>query len=578
MDAMSITEILRLHLAAAGAFRSEKLILWLYQQRGGYRLSDDPGLAFRMEEPQILEALTTKTVFELSVHEKLKILHCLMHQILSFASVRDVIDERFVELGEARLELRGHQIAENKRQKALEEAEKQKRKEMRMQKKEGELKVQENKKDDGGKAASKKEDILPDAHLTERQRLAIQAQKEKEEKKRQKEEDLKREEVHEEERRILERIGDLQKACGIVFLGRDRAYRRFWALETLPGLFVEHDDDTVGPCLDQPTPLDPNAGPMDEETAMKKVAQILEARNQASPDEKSSSDKENDQTEEPKMADVTKTYSKKNPPTTPVLKQKILSAKNGALDVEGSSSTSGSETVQGTSGAETKIEVKEESQTSTEHKLTSPATSLPWGACVADQVNCPVHSTILPRTHWAYYSTAEELDQLIDALSSRGFRERELRDKLQNERDRLAKNFRKFVSLEIKERLSSDYAKVKDEDSSPSDHSSIASSADLQLRDQILELEEKLYIGTLGTLKVRDRTIWQKAIQDGDYDQQCDSLAWGGKSVQDTPFESRLQSAGTSRDQVRVLNGYNVVKYDTYVHIMPCFAESNRVS
>ncbi len=60
MDETSITEILRLHLEAAGAFRSEKLIMWLYQQRGGYRLSDDPGLHFRMEEPQILEAINTR--------------------------------------------------------------------------------------------------------------------------------------------------------------------------------------------------------------------------------------------------------------------------------------------------------------------------------------------------------------------------------------------------------------------------------------------------------------------------------------------------------------------------------------
>ena len=48
----SISEILRLHLESAGAFRSEKLIMWLYQQRGGFRLADDPGVAFRMEEPQ----------------------------------------------------------------------------------------------------------------------------------------------------------------------------------------------------------------------------------------------------------------------------------------------------------------------------------------------------------------------------------------------------------------------------------------------------------------------------------------------------------------------------------------------
>ena len=36
---------------------------------------------------------------------------------------------------------------------------------------------------------------------------------------------------------------------------------------------------------------------------------------------------------------------------------------------------------------------------------------------------------------------------------------------------------------------------------------------DLTLRDQILEMEEKIFFGTLGSLKIRDRTAWQKAIQ-----------------------------------------------------------------
>ncbi len=563
-------------------------------------MSDDPGLSFRMEEPQILEALTSKTVFELSVSEKIKIMLCLMYQILSFASVRDVIDDRFMELTEAKMELRSHQIAENKRQKAVEEAEKQKRKEMRLQKKEEELKAQENKKqeEDKGeeKGASKpeekpkkeekpvkKDDILPDAHLTERQRLAIQSQKEKEEKRKLKEEELKREEAYETEQCLLDRIADLQKACGISFLGRDRAYRRFWALETLPGLFVEHDDDTVGPCLEEPTRVDAGAGPMDEDAAMKKVAEILDARSNKSPDEKGSSDKENDQADDKKVMDVTKTYSKKggvaggggggSGAAPSVLKQKVLSTKNGTLDVEGPASAAASSTAAEAGPADDDdvviLEVKGESEGDSKKLLAGSSVAeesadkkpqappIPWGACLADQVNCPVHSTILPKTHWSYYCTTEELDQLIEALNSRGFRESELKDRLLGEKERLAKNFRKFGTLEMDTKLSAGDAKgaVQEEEeeetaSFSAGESSIASSADLQLRDQILELEEKVFLGTLGTLKVRDRTTWQKAIQEGSYDRQCESMAWGGKSVQDTPFESRLQSAGASRDQV----------------------------
>ena len=55
-------------------------------------------------------------------------------------------------------------------------------------------------------------------------------------------------------------------------------------------------------------------------------------------------------------------------------------------------------------------------------------------------------------------------------------------------------------------------------------------------------MEEKIYLGSLGTLKVRDRMPWRSAIQYGNYDRQTDGLAWGGRnstSTINTPFESR---------------------------------------
>ena len=294
MNEWSITEILRLHIASAGAHRHDKCNNWLYQQRGGYRLSDDPGLQFRMEDPQILEALTSHTVYELSVEEKIKILTCLMCQILSFATIRDEIDEKFNELREAKEELRQHQISENKRQRLVEEAVKAKRREEFMQKKEEKLKAQEKEnqlkqqKDEGkgkeneekvpnGDASDAKEikkkdsEPPPEVYMTERQRLAIQSQKEKEEKELQKKEDILKSQAYETERVLSDRISDLTAKSGRTFLGRDRGYRRFWVIDALPGLYVEHDDDFVGNCLPQPTPFNPTAVPLDEATALLRV-------------------------------------------------------------------------------------------------------------------------------------------------------------------------------------------------------------------------------------------------------------------------------------------------------------------
>ena len=74
-------------------------------------------------------------------------------------------------------------------------------------------------------------------------------------------------------------MSDVMGKSGRTFLGRDRAFRRYWLTESVPGLYVEHDDDTVGECQrDEPTPWEANPMPMDEERAMVKVKEIMEAR------------------------------------------------------------------------------------------------------------------------------------------------------------------------------------------------------------------------------------------------------------------------------------------------------------
>lgn len=57
-----------------------------------------------------------KTVVDLSVDEKLKILKCLMHQILQFGSIRDTINERNEKLKQAKNDLRSVQLTEKKRE------------------------------------------------------------------------------------------------------------------------------------------------------------------------------------------------------------------------------------------------------------------------------------------------------------------------------------------------------------------------------------------------------------------------------------------------------------------------------
>ena len=140
-----------------------------------------------------------------------------------------------------------------------------------------------------------------------------------------------------------------------------------------------------------------------------------------------------------------------------------------------------------------------------------------WGICIPDMDICTVHSTILPKTNWSYISTVEDFNSFIESLNPRGVRESDLREKLISEKDAIIKDFRKF-SNDIEPFINVDEKKGSRR---PSVHEAVKSEAsenisavyDIALRDQVLELEERIFFGTLGTLKIRDRAAWQAAIQ-----------------------------------------------------------------
>lgn len=100
---LTATEILRLHLLSSGARLNEAATKWRYQQRGGYMSEDDPGLQLRIKYPHILKALAIHNVNQLSIGDKLKILSCLIDQLLTYADVRDMVEEKLDKLRQVRL-------------------------------------------------------------------------------------------------------------------------------------------------------------------------------------------------------------------------------------------------------------------------------------------------------------------------------------------------------------------------------------------------------------------------------------------------------------------------------------------
>nr|XP_049595811.1 bromodomain adjacent to zinc finger domain protein 1A isoform X3 [Syngnathus scovelli] len=124
--------------------------------------------------------------------------------------------------------------------------------------------------------------------------------------------------------------------------------------------------------------------------------------------------------------------------------------------------------------------------------------------CCGPPVNRP--------NQWFFYSSVEELDQLLDALNPRGHRESGLKEALQQERERLQE------VLQACQR--SKYTCTDDPESSRSVPECTAAAETLmvgRLRDLLLDIEDRIHQGTLGTLKVMGRRKWRAALKTGNY-------------------------------------------------------------
>ncbi|XP_012735154.2 bromodomain adjacent to zinc finger domain protein 1A isoform X1 [Fundulus heteroclitus] len=114
---------------------------------------------------------------------------------------------------------------------------------------------------------------------------------------------------------------------------------------------------------------------------------------------------------------------------------------------------------------------------------------------------------------WSFYSSIEDVDQLIEALNPRGNRESSLREALVQERDKLQQllescDHNKYSLLTTQ----TDEAELSP-CSAPAD-----TLMEGRLRDLLLDLEDRIYQGSLGTLKVMDRQVWRSALEAGNYE------------------------------------------------------------
>ncbi|KAL3285826.1 hypothetical protein HHI36_000348 [Cryptolaemus montrouzieri] len=420
IDSLTVSEVLRIHLLSSGAKFQEAGERGRFGQRGGYCCTDDPGLFLRLYKPQILKSLAVKNVGQLKIKEKVAILTCLMEQLLTYADFRDTIEDRIEKNRQARVELKNVQATVRKRENEHSAAIWHLKKDAKMKKQDPEVTAKVVAE---FKEASEKRKQMSERQLETHYKNAFDKE---------------------------------------LLLGMDRAFRRYYKLESLPGVFVDGTEDHPGACLQEPVKQIPalvNA----ERSAI--IAYFRKNLNKVS-----GSDKENSPT------------------------KKSASKVNGDVMVDGADSCS---------------------------KLL---------VCSADEKTCPVHSENRERHKWEFLPHAELLDNLSGSLNKRGVREGELLQNLKNDKDTLTR----FIKQTPVQNLNPDLDIIIDEDAKPRvatrgkknyidanfgfpAGTTIEEILQNTLIDDILEMEEKIYSGSLGQLHVKNREIWRSTLAGKDF-------------------------------------------------------------
>lgn len=253
LDVYTISEMLRLYFMTSGAVHTSKVKYW-YQQRGGYTHMDECGIDFVLNERRILDKLERMNVYELEPSEKLKILTCLCHQLVSHLRFRDLLDDNFQKLYTLKGQLRDLQTEENRRQRE-EVSERWRRKMLAKEKEKARaLELIQSAQTQTQAAATPNGPGSKESSSLLNEMLAREEEKTKiaEEKARLAEEKFnneclrKREEFVRRESKLVDEIYELQTVYSMCPIGKDRFFRRYWVFKSLPGVFVEDDDEDGG--------------------------------------------------------------------------------------------------------------------------------------------------------------------------------------------------------------------------------------------------------------------------------------------------------------------------------------------
>ncbi|XP_055853376.1 bromodomain adjacent to zinc finger domain protein 1A [Episyrphus balteatus] len=487
LDAHTISEVVRLHFLASGANVNEKAERYRLMYRNGYYSSEDPGLVFRMQQPHVLRALKMYTIYQLPMMEIFRILNTLIAQILSYSSTINLIEERMEATAKAKMELKALVSAERQRTLAVEAERKKLVAEYAAQCLEQPTEVKQLEEKLNKKVA---------------EMLALSAR---------------------EKKKFVDQLTKLRSSLFdyMVFLGRDRAYRKYYVLESIPGVFVEHPVESLDVCLENPPKNVPHFVGCPK--GLKEIRVYL-AKLYAEEDGK-----------------------KKRKSLAPVGGTATAAAAAAAAQ-DNKENKENQAVVNGEvklNGDATKMEVDGEVEPQPVVVPPEPPTQYELLMCTGDPKNCYVHD---PKNsehqRWAYFYKEEDIDAVINSLNVLGERESQLKENFVTMRELIVEHTKHcpvdMLSMEKEE--SSQFSRFKLQMKTetkrkyntanfgfPDDHD-LNEVMYAMLVDRVLQLEIDITSGDLGKLKVKDLEKWRTDVQNNTYDSQGE-LIWGGEQI-----------------------------------------------
>ncbi|XP_077625360.1 bromodomain adjacent to zinc finger domain protein 1A isoform X1 [Crocuta crocuta] len=477
LDSCTLSEILRLHILASGADVTSANAKYRYQKRGGFDATDDACMELRLSNPSLVKKLSSTSVYDLTPGEKMKILHALCGKLLTLVSTRDFIEDYVDILRQAKQEFR-------------------------------ELKAEQ--------------------HRKEREEAAARIRKRKEEKLKEQEQKMKekQEKLKEDEQR---------NSAADVSVGEEEREDFDTSTESKEIEQKELDQDTVTEDEDDPGSHKRGRRGKRGQNGFKEFTRQEEVncvtREPLTADEEAALKQEHQRKEKELLEKIQSAIACTN--IFPLGRDRlyrrywIFPSIPGLFIEEDYSGLTEDMLLPRPSSFQNNVQSQDpQVSTKTGESLMSESTSnIDRGPCDdSAQLPKPVHKP----NRWCFYSSCEQLDQLIEALNSRGHRESALKETLLQEKSRICAQLAHFSEEKFhfsdKPQIDSKPTCSRGRSSTAYDSSQMSAERqlELRLRDFLLDIEDRIYQGTLGAIKVTDRHIWRSALESGRYELLCE--------------------------------------------------------